>query len=123
MTDASTPNHVTYYKRYRMEADLLGPLPPVPDLPTEHVWLPWSESLLEVHAEVKYHCFRNELDGTIFPNLGNRAGCTRLMREICNRPGFCPEATWLIAHGTTGVGTVQGIADRAGCGGIQNLGV
>jgi ribosomal protein S18 acetylase RimI-like enzyme len=123
MTDATTPNHVTYYKRYRMEADLLGVLPPVPELPAGHVWLPWSEDLLEVHAEVKYRCFCHELDGIIFPNLGNRAGCTRLMRDITSRPGFRPEATWLITHAEIGVGTVQGIADRAGCGGIQNLGV
>ena len=45
------------------------------------------------------------------------------MREICSRPGFRSEATWMIARGEDFVGTVQGIADRSGCGGIQNLGV
>jgi ribosomal protein S18 acetylase RimI-like enzyme len=114
---------VTYYKRYRMELDLLGPLPAVPHLPVGFEWLPWEARLLDRHAEVKCQCFQNELDSIVFPNLSNRAGCLRLMREICNRPGFCSKSTWLIAQGATDVGTVQGIADRSGAGGIQNLGV
>src|SRR5688572_12702406 len=116
------PNPVTYYKRYRMEADLTLPLPTA-DLPAEFTWLPWAERLLDTHAEVKFRCFHGELDGIIFPNLGCRDGCAHLMREIVSRPGFRPEATWLIALGETCVGTVQGISDRAGTGGIQNLGV
>ena len=114
---------VTYFKRYRMELDLRGPLPAVPSLPAGYAWIPWEERLLETHADVKCQCFQNELDSVVFPNLSNRAGCSRLMREICNRPGFCAQSTWLIAQGETYVGTVQGVADRLGCGGIQNLGV
>jgi ribosomal protein S18 acetylase RimI-like enzyme len=123
MATTSIPNHVTYYKRYRMEMDLIGPLPPVPSLPEGFAWIPWEERLLEAHSDVKFQCFRAELDGVVFPNLSNRTGCERLMREICNRPGFRPQSTWLIAHGETYVATVQGIADRIGNGGIQNLGV
>jgi ribosomal protein S18 acetylase RimI-like enzyme len=123
MATTSVSNQVTYYKRYRMEMDLVGPLPPVPSLPEGFAWIPWEEGLLEAHAEVKFHCFRAELDGVVFPNLSNRAGCEKLMREICNRAGFRPQSTWLIAHGDTYVATVQGIADRIGNGGIQNLGV
>jgi ribosomal protein S18 acetylase RimI-like enzyme len=123
MATTSVANQVTYYKRYRMEMDLVGPLPPVPCLPEGFAWIPWEERLLEAHADVKFHCFRAELDGVVFPNLSNRAGCERLMREICNRAGFRPQSTWLIAHGDTYVATVQGIADRIGNGGIQNLGV
>jgi ribosomal protein S18 acetylase RimI-like enzyme len=122
MAAALDPKPVTYFKRYRMEADLTLPLPAA-DLPTEFTWLAWTERLLDVHAEVKFQCFHGELDGIIFPNLGCRDGCARLMREITSRPGFRPEATWLIAHGETCIATVQGISDRAGTGGIQNLGV
>ncbi|HZZ77759.1 MAG TPA: GNAT family N-acetyltransferase [Gemmataceae bacterium] len=123
MTALITPNNVTYFKRYRMELDLVAPLLAVPALPEGFAWAPWEERLLEVHADVKSQCFRNELDGIVFPNLCNKAGCMRLMREIANRPGFRPESTWLIARGDAYVGTVQGVADRLGNGGIQNLGV
>src|SRR4051812_18144443 len=118
MTAPSIPNQVTYFKRYRMEMDLLDPLPPVPALPTDHAWLPWDDALLETHADVKYRCFCHEVDGVIFPNLGNRFGCLRLMREIRQRVGFLPECTWLLAHGACHIGTIQGISDRAGSGGI-----
>jgi ribosomal protein S18 acetylase RimI-like enzyme len=106
-----------------MEMDLSAELPAILELPADYTWLPWDDALLEAHGDVKHQCFHHELDGIIFPSLSNRAGCTRLMREIRSRAGFCPEATWLLAYGTLHVGTVQGIADRAGCGGIQNLGV
>jgi ribosomal protein S18 acetylase RimI-like enzyme len=114
---------VTYFKRYRMELDLVAPLPPVPNLPTDFAWLPWTKWLLEMHADVKCQCFQNELDSVVFPNLSNLAGCLRLMKEITSRPGFCAKATWLIAHGDAYVGTVQGVGDRIGTGGIQNLGI
>ena len=45
------------------------------------------------------------------------------MHEITTRSGFRPESTWLIAHGESYIATVQGISDRTGTGGIQNLGV
>jgi ribosomal protein S18 acetylase RimI-like enzyme len=123
MIATSAPNQVVYFKRFRMEMDLVGPLPPVPSLPAGYAWIPWEERLLEAHAEVKVKCFRDELDGVVFPNLSNRAGCERLMREISTRPGFRPQSTWLIAHDEMYVATVQGIAERTGAGGIQNLGV
>lgn len=123
MAAALDPNGVTFYKRFRMELDLSAPLPPAPHLPAEYAWAPWEERLLEAHADVKFHCFCAELDGVVFPNLSNRDGCLRLMREIATRPGFRPESTWLIAHGSDYVATVQGVSDRAGTGSIQNLGV
>jgi hypothetical protein len=50
------------------------------------------------------------------------------MREIRNKSGFLPNATWLIAHGSTPeslqwCGTIQGITERGGGGMIQNIGV
>jgi ribosomal protein S18 acetylase RimI-like enzyme len=121
---ADTPNdNVTYFKRYRMELDLVAALPPVPNLPVGFAWRPWTEWLLETHADVKCQCFQQELDSVVFPNLSNREGCLRLMKEITNRPGFCAKATWLIADGDICVGTIQGVGDRIGTGGIQNLGV
>ena len=60
-------------ERYRMELDLVAPLPQRA-LPEGFAWVPWEERLLEVHADVKYQCFRNEFDGVVFPNLCNRAG-------------------------------------------------
>ncbi|MBI2808238.1 MAG: GNAT family N-acetyltransferase [Planctomycetes bacterium] len=116
-------NAVTYYKRYRMELDLIAPLPGVPSLPAGHAWIPWEDRLLDAHAEVKCQCFQDEIDGIVFPNLANRIGCATLMREIATRSGFRPEATWLIAERNNLVGTVQGVSERGGTGSIQNLGV
>lgn len=113
---------LTYFKRFRMEIDLCDPIP-VPELPGDFSWVPWERSLIEVHAEVKYQSFHDEIDAVVFPNLSCRQGCAFLMGEITRRPGFIPEATWLVACAAGYCGTVQGIRDRSGLGAIQNLGV
>jgi len=120
---------VTYFKRFRMEIDLAHPLFLAPPLPPNYSLLPWHDSLLDAHAEVKYQSFSLELDANVFPCLGDREGCRRLMREIVSRDGFVPEATWLVIHGprrrgnTEYCGTVQGVRDGNGYGAIQNLGI
>lgn len=113
---------ITYYKRFRMEIDLDGSIePPEPPWPLE--WLGWDDSLLERHAEAKFLCFRDEIDTELFPCLGERPGCVRLMREIRRKPGFLPGATWLIAGPRGDVATIQGVIDRGPIGAIQNVGV
>jgi hypothetical protein len=112
---------ITYYKRFRMEVDLDRTAPPA--LPPEFAWVAWREGLIDFHAEVKYLSFRDEVDAHVFPCLGDRFGCQRLMREIRRKPGFLPGATWLIACDEGYVAAVQGVADRGGIGAIQNLGV
>ena len=87
------------------------------------VWVPWDESLLDQHAEVKYRSFLGEIDAYVFPCLGDRYGCRRLMSEIRRKPGFLPGATWLIACPEGYVGTVQGVMDQGSIGAIQNVGV
>ena len=113
---------ITYYKRLRMEIDLEASIPPAA-LPGRFVWVPWEESLLGDHAEVKYQSFRGEIDAYVFPCLGDRYGCQRLMREIRRKPGFLASATWLIACPEGYVATVQGVMDQGPIGAIQNLGV
>ena len=113
---------VTYFKRLKMEIDLYD-APPIPALPDGYSWLGWDESLMGLHAEVKFHCFHEEIDATVFPSLSNRQGCYNLMSEISQRPGFIPEATWLLAWSGGFCGTVQGVRERSGLGAIQNLGV
>ena len=113
---------ITYYKRFRMEIDLDGSIKS-PVLVAPLRWVPWDEALIDVHAEVKYLSFRGEIDALVFPCLGERDGCQRLMREIRRKPGFLPVATWLIAHQHRCVATVQGVMDRGPIGAIQNLGV
>lgn len=123
---------ITYYKRFRMEVDLAR-VPDPPPLPDGFFWVPWHQAVLIHHAQVKYLCFKAELDARIFPCLGDLYGCERLMRDISSRRGFLPNATWLIGSenpiepgtGETGgyVGTVQGVIDRGKTGMIQNLGI
>jgi ribosomal protein S18 acetylase RimI-like enzyme len=113
---------IIYFKRFRMEIALTE-APPTPVLPPGYSWLEWDEVLVEQHAAVKYQCFAEEIDAVVFPNLGNRAGCSRLMADIARRPGFEPRATWLISCGGEYCGTVQGVRERNGVGAIQNLGV
>lgn len=119
---------LTYFKRYRMEIDLPGRQFPWANLPPGFRVIPWDDSLVGVHADTKYRSFRDEIDANVFPCLGEQSGCQRLMAEIAQKPGFLPEATWLLAAVEEGrrreyCGTVQGIRDRAGMGAIQNLGV
>src|SRR5947209_16311724 len=113
---------ITYYKRFRMELDLDVVVSP-PALAAPFSWVAWDEPLIDRHAEVKYLSFRDEIDACVFPCLGDRYGCQRLMREIRRKPGFLAAATWLIACPTGYVGTVQGVMDRGPIGAIQNLGV
>ena len=113
---------ITYYKRFRMEIDLeTDQANPV--LPASYHWVKWDDSLIDLHAEVKYLSFRDEIDSCVFPCLGDRQGCQRLMREIRRKPGFLPEATWMIACAEGYVGTIQGVLDRGPIGAIQNVGV
>ena len=92
---------VTYFHRYRMQYDLRdGLFEPLP-IPPGYVVIPWHDSLLEHHSDVKFESFHNELDASVFPCLGDREGCRRLMKEICSRQGFLPESTWLIRFDPT----------------------
>lgn len=113
---------ISYFKRFRMEIDLAD-VPPVPALPEGYFWVPWDEKLVEQHAEVKYRCFQDEIDATVFPSLGDRSGCSRLMTAIRRKSGFLPEATWLLATAGDYCGTVQGVREISRQGAIQNLGV
>lgn len=117
----------TYFKRFRMDVDLAAPRTPRP-LPPGYRFVGWNEGLLDVHARTKFRSFRTEIDAVVFPCLGNLEGCRRLMREIRNKPGFLPNATWLIVRNDIfgdleWCGTIQGVVDRAGLGSIQNIGV
>jgi hypothetical protein len=119
---------LAYYKRLRMEIRLAGrDLTPTP-VPDRYFFVPWEESLLDAFAQAKYLSFRSEFDANVFPCLSEFEGCRRLMREIAEKPGFLPEATWLAicSAGSESrsqyCGTVQGVRDKHGLGAIQNIG-
>ena len=105
-----------------------GPIAPAAP-PAGYELFPWRERLLRAHAEAKYQSFCFELDAHVFPSLGHREGCRRLMSEITGRKGFVEEATWLIGHRKSAgakiefCGTIQGIRDSRGAGWVQNVGV
>ena len=120
---------LTYFKRFRMEFDLSRPLFERPPMPAGYAMLPWRDSLLSAHADVKYRSFCFEIDANVFPCLGDREGCLRLMQEISSREAFLREATWLVTYRATAAsdpepcGTIQGIRDRSGLGAVQNVGI
>jgi ribosomal protein S18 acetylase RimI-like enzyme len=122
--------NLTYFKRFRMEIALAGrdwlPAP----VPPGYRFLSWSPALLDAFAEAKAASFNGEIDANVFPCLSDLAGCRRLMTEIVRKPGFLPQATWLLAYASSAAerpeycGTVQGVRDPAsGLGAIQNLGI
>jgi ribosomal protein S18 acetylase RimI-like enzyme len=119
---------LTYFKRFRMEFDLSYSIPPSLALPFGYELLPYSSELLREHATAKFQSFRRELDANVFPCLGRRDGCLRLMREIVSRDNFVPEATWLcryrdpISSRPFPIGTIQGM-QIDGWGAVQNLGI
>jgi len=119
---------LTYFKRYRMEIDLPGRDFSRLQVPEPYCLVPWDRSLLEIHAQVKYVSFRDEIDANVFPCFGELGGCQRLMNDIARRDGFLPDATWLAAcQAPDGsleyCGTIQGVRDRSGLGAVQNLGI
>ncbi len=119
---------LTYFKRYRMEISLRGTIA-ARVMPPRYSLEPWQATLLDAHADAKYRSFCYEIDANVFPCLGEREGCRRLMDEIARRETFVPQATWLLTHrrlesrSVETCGTIQGICDRQGFGAIQNLGV
>jgi len=119
---------LTYFKRYRMELDLDKEIFSAPLFPVIYQLVPYDDEILRDHAVAKFQSFRQEMDANVFPCLGRRDGCLRLMREIARRSGFVPEATWLLRYRETAsglpepIGTVQGLQIE-NWGAIQNLGI
>ncbi len=120
---------ITYFKRYRMQFSLARGLFVCPVLPPYYRLIKWDDELVEAHGEAKFNSFCFEIDASVFPCLGDREGCRRLMNEIAHRDSFLPEATWLLTYQPPDqrqpefCGTVQGIRGESGSGAIQNLGV
>jgi len=120
---------LTFFKRYRMEIDLAGRDLSGPVLPECYRLLAWDGSLLDSHAKAKYLSFCEEIDASVFPCLGEYAGCRRLMKEISRKGGFVPAATWLAVSYDNPTrrqelcGTIQGLRHRSSIGAVQNLGI
>ncbi len=118
---------LTYFKRYKMEIRLDKANLEDVEIAAGFELKPWHVDLVGDHGQVKWESFRSEIDAHVFPCLGEREGCMRLMREISSRPNFIAEATWLACHhgddGWTPCGTVQGLMVSPREGAIQNLGV
>jgi GNAT superfamily N-acetyltransferase len=111
---------VSYFKRYKMEADLRD-LPPL-SLPPDFHWEPWTADQLTAHAEVLYESFHQEIDSVVFPSLGAPEGCVTLMTVVSRRMNFLPDGTWLVVGPAGPCGAIQALQER-GVGSIQNVGV
>jgi len=121
--------NLRYHKRFQMELDLRRWRRQALALHADYRLRSWSPELLHEHALAKYHSFRDELDAVVFPCLGELESCLRLMREIRDRDGFVPEATWLAQYVGAGprrveaCGTIQAIRLGRARANIQNIGV
>ncbi len=113
---------IVLFTRYRMEMELSKELPS-PELPDGYYWVPWDDSLLGIHAEVHYRSFHDCIDRFLFPCFSDRESCWYLLREIRDKEGFLPQATWLIGSPSGCVATVQCIESSPRMGSIQNIGV
>jgi ribosomal protein S18 acetylase RimI-like enzyme len=118
---------VTYFKRYRMEISLRKAVFKVPP-PPGYALIPWSPELFESHVDVKFGSFKRELDTLVFSSFRTRDGCRLVMERITRNKGFLPSATWLAVRKGKGgrglfCGTIQGVCNPNGFGGIQNIGV
>ncbi len=120
---------LTYFKRYRMQIETESLSSPLPSVPEFIQILPWRDELVRSHAKVKFEAFRNEIDATVFPCLGQAEGCLKLMNDIRRRSNFVPEATLLatIRDDRNGanlpIGTIQGLRPNVVEGAIQNIGI
>ena len=117
----ATVASVGYFKRYKMEVDLHEL--PAPRLSEGYSFAAWDYELLDMHAEILFGSFQQEIDAQVFPSLGDRQGSLCLMIEMTRKRGFLPEATWLLLGPLGACGTVQGMRERNGLGCIQNLGI
>ncbi len=122
---------MTYFRRYRMELNLRefrAEWDQESLASAGYQFVSYDEAVVREHAHAKYLSFRSEIDADVFPCLGRRDGCLRLMREITSRATFVPGSTWLLRYhdrpGGRGmpVGTIQGL-ESDGWGVIQNIGV
>lgn len=118
----------TYFKRYRMEARPAVPSGASRELPEGYRFVPWSESLLDDHADAKHDSFAEELDATLFDCLADRQGCRQLLQRISSKSTFLPQATWLVEyvvarHKREACGTIQGTIVTPRLGAIHNVGV
>lgn len=120
---------LTYFKRFRMEYNVAGPIFEPRPLPRGYAFLRWRASLFDAHVDVKFRSFKSEVDANVFTCFHDRDSCGRLMTEIANRHGFLPQATWLLSYSSPRLtrsepcGTIQGVHDQSGLGAIQNIGV
>jgi GNAT superfamily N-acetyltransferase len=120
---------ITYFKRYRMEFNLIANWPNLPVLQAGYALHAWQPSLFDSHVEVKFRSFRYEIDANLFPCFHDREGCEHLMREITQRESFLPGTTWLVTYQPQSnvrpepCGTIQGLIDGSGLGAVQNVGV
>lgn len=114
-------SNLTYFKRYRMERAVAPP--PNPTLSAGFRIVPWDDRMIDVHADVLFRCFVDDLDGRVFPNLARVDGCRSLIRVIRGLDGFCRLATAMAAGPDGYAGVVEGIIDPNGHGAIQNIGV
>lgn len=118
-----------YYKRYRMEFDLIRTTIPRFDLPDGFRWQSWDAVVRDEHAMVKFRSFNETIDADVFPAFRDYVSCKMLMQAISERADFLPLSTWLAVSdmnaivGPIPVGTIQGVTPSQCVGAIQNVGV
>ena len=117
-----------FVKRSQMVFDFAKTAPVLPQVPPGFFFVPWSDSLIEPHADVLHRSFRNDSDGAVFTTFRQFDHCFRLIEMLSSGPHFLPEATLLIAYGEQHdifeyVANIQGLKLSDDVGAIQNVAV
>lgn len=81
--------------RYTMTRGLRQLKPDRP-LPFGYRLEPYCEPMAPAYASVLAVAFADSSDLDLYPKLASREGCTELVREMTELPGFLPGASWLV---------------------------
>jgi ribosomal protein S18 acetylase RimI-like enzyme len=81
--------------RFTMYRRMFG-LPSIRPLPKNFTITPWNDRLIPAFTAVLRTSFIANPETETYPFLNSTIGCSRLVEELTDMPGFMPDTTWLI---------------------------
>ena len=81
-------------------------LPPTRPVPPGYTSDPWMIRSLPAASAVLKIAYTCSPDAQLYSNLGSHKGCTDLLNDLTDLPGFLPEASFLVNHNDSPAGLV-----------------